>query len=139
MGLLFTTIALVGVAFVPGPYVVNGRSASPDEFVAFAVPALGSYLLMSFASLVLASGLRRRRRWARPLIVALGVAAIAVPFGLAFMSGVPLIGGLGRLLVTLLMLVVLWWQLYYDDDIVAYYASIAASIAEAERGSPTRA
>jgi hypothetical protein len=132
IGLLLSTISLLAIAFVPGPYMVNGRRASPDEFLAFAIPALASYFLICAATIAVARGLRRRRLWARPLIVAAGVALIGVPLLLVFLGGLPLLGL--RWIVPVLMIVVLWWQLYYDDDIVAYHASLREAAQEAERG-----
>jgi hypothetical protein len=124
LGALMTTLGLVAIAFVPGPYMVNGRRASPEEFVGFAIPALGSYFALSALAVTVAWGLRHGRPWVRPLMLGLGSGLLCVPMVLAFVSGLDLSQALPSLLVCAAMLVVLWWQLYFDDDIIAYYAAL---------------
>jgi hypothetical protein len=129
-GALMSAVVLVGMTIVPGPYMINGRRASFDEFMGFAVPAVGSYFVMSVAALGLSWGLRHDRLWTRPLLLILAGCAVAVPLLLAFVSGLDPGRVMPTVLVCALMLVVLWWQLYYDDDILAYYAAVR----ERERG-----
>jgi len=124
VGLFMSVVLLGAVLYVPGPYTVNARGVSYEEFMTFAVPAIGAYLVMSVLTLRLAWGLRHERLWVRPLFVVIGISGVVVPMLLAYVSGLDMRRAMPSLLVCAGMIVVLWWQLYYDDDIVAYYASI---------------
>jgi hypothetical protein len=124
IGAILSALFLSATAVVPGPYMVNGRRVSFDEFMAFALPVLGGYFVMSVLMLAVSWGLRHERLWARPLTVGIAVASAVVPLAAAFLTGVSFRGTLAPVIGCLVMLVVLWWQLYYDDDIVAYYAAI---------------
>ena len=140
VGLAMSLFLLIAVGFFPGPYAVNDRRASYDEFMGFALPVLSFYVAMAAAAISVAWGLRHRRLWARPLLVILAVCTVVVPLVTAYATGVMFAGALQTVVVTLVMLVVLWWQLYYDDDIVAYYADLQADLQadleERQRGRP---
>jgi hypothetical protein len=124
IGAILSALFLSATAVVPGPYMVNGRRVSFEEFMAFALPVLGGYFVMSVLALAVSWGLRHERLWARPLLVGITVASALVPLAAAFLTGVSFRGTLFPMIVCLVMLVVFWWQLYYDDDIVAYYAAL---------------
>jgi hypothetical protein len=130
IGALFTGAVLASTAVLPGPYFVNGRPVSFDEFMAFAVPALGSYFVLSVTAMVLSRGLKNDRLWTRPALLTLASCMVVVPLLLAYVSGLDLRSVMPGVLMCIVMLVVLWWQLYYDDDIIAYYAAVQ----ERERG-----
>jgi hypothetical protein len=124
IGLLMSILLLGATLYFPGPYSVNARMVSYDEFMALAVPGIGAYLVMSVLTLRLSWGLRHERTWVRPLFLAIATSAVAAPTLMAYVSGVDLRAGMASLIICAGMLVVLWWQLYHDDDIVAYYAAI---------------
>jgi hypothetical protein len=136
LGMVMSAFFLAATAFVPGPYTVNGRPASFDEFMAFAVPVLGWYLGVSTTAIALSYGLRHDRLWTRKLLLGLAICLVVAPLLIAYLSGLAMGSALPRVVVAFVMLIVLWWQLYYDDDVLAYYSAVRDMERESRRPAP---
>jgi hypothetical protein len=115
---------LVAVSAGSGPYMVQGAMVSREEFMAFAVPALGGQIVLGGFAAAAAWGLFRRRYWARPLLLGtalssflfslLGGAVLGIPWRQVWLA--MLTGGLASLF--------LWWVLYRRDDVADWFASL---------------
>lgn len=83
-GSILGSLAFVGAALAaPGPFTVRGEAVSREAFLALAMPLLGVFAALGVLALVVAWGLRRERRWARPLlfVLACGMGACSVAAG----------------------------------------------------------